>query len=37
MERTAEALGESASSLAKHLQRIGVLSRPVYEPWKAVG
>ncbi|MFC9755153.1 hypothetical protein [Streptomyces sp. NPDC056921] len=30
-------LAEHASSLGKHLQRIGVLSAPVFENWEAVG
>jgi hypothetical protein len=30
-------LAEHASSLAKHLQRIGVLSAPVFESWEMVG
>ncbi|MFF8283289.1 hypothetical protein ACF06W_11270 [Streptomyces albus] len=30
-------LAEHASSLAKHLQRIGVLTAPVFESWEAMG
>ncbi|MGW6604836.1 hypothetical protein [Streptomyces sp. NPDC055036] len=36
-EQAAAELEEHASSLAKHLQRTGVLTRKVYESWEAVG
>ncbi|WP_411087850.1 hypothetical protein [Streptomyces sp. 061-3] len=36
-EQAGADLEARASSLAKHLQRIGVLTREVYESWEAVG
>ncbi|MFJ4739134.1 hypothetical protein [Streptomyces sp. NPDC088775] len=36
-EVVGDRLAEHASSLGKHLQRIGVLSAPVFESWEAVG
>ncbi|WP_424863050.1 hypothetical protein [Streptomyces sp. MMS24-I29] len=36
-EVVGDRLVEHAASLAKHLQRIGVLSRPVYQDWEVVG
>lgn len=37
LDRSAAGVRDAAVSLGKHLQRIGVLSEPVWERWEAVG
>ncbi|MFE4335386.1 hypothetical protein ACFRQM_40075 [Streptomyces sp. NPDC056831] len=37
LEQAGDGLESAASSLAKHLQRTGVLTREIYKSWEAVG
>lgn len=37
LDRSAAAVRDAAEALGKHLQRIGVLTEPVYESWEAIG